>query len=182
MRSERLTVQVTVTATEPPGVELGGVGVDAELGAGDVVRAERGGGGLLRHGRGGGGALGDRRGPCGLGGGAVDVEPRAGQAAEGDDEEQQQDEQRGEQHQLGGDAARSRPAAVDRREAKRHGAGPGRRRPRSARTATGFDRQGEQAEDALGVTGHRHRGDRGGARRGDVGVDEHAGPSWSRTL
>jgi len=40
-----------------------------------------------------------------LGGGAVDVDTRPGQASEGDDEEQNQDEERRQQHQLRSDAS-----------------------------------------------------------------------------
>ena len=46
------------------------------------------------------------------------------------------------------------------------------RRSRSDR----FDRQGEDPDDALGVSGHRDRGCRGSTGRGDVGIGEHAWP------
>ena len=39
-----------------------------------------------------------------------------------------------------------------------------------------FDRQGEDPDDALGVSGHRDRGCRGSPGRGDVGIGEHAWP------
>ncbi len=71
-----------------------------------MIGPEGAGGGLLRHGSSGRGVSGDGGGPGRLGSGAVHVQAGAGQSTEGDDEEQHQDEERGEQHELGGDAAR----------------------------------------------------------------------------
>ena len=101
----RATGQITLDPAQATGLELGGVGADAELSAGDVIGSERSGRGLLCHGGRGGGVAGDRRGPGCLGSGAVDVDARPGQASEGDDEEQDKDEERGQQHQLGDDAS-----------------------------------------------------------------------------
>ena len=72
------------------GDEVGGVDRDGEVGAGDVLGAERRGRGLLARLDAAARVAGDRGGPRRLRGGAVDVDPRPGQPAEGDDEEQQQ--------------------------------------------------------------------------------------------
>ena len=85
-------MQVTVTATDPPGANWAVSVLTVRWAQVTPSELERGGGGLLRHGRRGGGVSGDRRRPGGLGGGPVDFEPCAGQAAEGDDEQQQEDE------------------------------------------------------------------------------------------
>ena len=121
-------MQVTVTATDPPGSNWEVSVLTLRLAQVTPSEPERGGGGLLGHGARGGGVAGDGRGAGCLGGGAVDVEPGTGQAPEGDDEEQHQDEQRGEQHQLGGDAARLAMAPLpesERTASSDHGAAPG---------------------------------------------------------
>ena len=126
-RSDSPTLQVTVTATDPPGSNWAVLVLTVRWPQVTPSEPSAARGGLLGHGRGGRGVAGDGRGACGLGGGAVDVEPGAGEAAEGDDEEQHQDEQRGEQHQFGGHAARlaSGPLSEPAQEAvPDHGAAP----------------------------------------------------------
>ena len=83
------------------GHEVAGVRGDDGGIAGDGLPGER----CLRDlgclGAGGGGGAGQGRGAGGLLGGAVDVEPGLHQAAGRDREQQQEDQERGDQHQLG---------------------------------------------------------------------------------
>jgi hypothetical protein len=86
----------------PAGPERGGVGADGQRVAGDVLAGQGSLRGGVRLRDGGGWVAGYGGGAGGLDGRAVDLQPRVGQPAGGDDQQQDHDEQGGDQDQLGG--------------------------------------------------------------------------------